>query len=104
MSAQREVNALRDKLERSGLTGISFDDVNYLRKCQRTLHRSATEGGAPNKVKARNRSRALSRIAEVCKRNGLHFYHQTEPRGCALYVAREPLTDQNYSSAGVACC
>lgn len=46
---------------------------------------------------------ALKRIAAVCQANGLHFYHQTDPRGCALYVAREPLTDQNYSSAGVAC-
>ena len=42
---------------------------------------------------------ALKRIAEVCRRNGLYFYHQTDPRGVALYVAREPLNDQNYSRA-----
>lgn len=40
---------------------------------------------------------ALRRVAEVCKRNGLHFYHQTDPRGCALYVSREPLTDSDYN-------
>ena len=40
---------------------------------------------------------ALRRVAEVCQRNGLHFYHQTDPRGCALYVAREPLTDTQYT-------
>ena len=45
---------------------------------------------------------ALKRIAEVCKRNGLHFYHQGDPRGCALYVSNEPLPDNNYTH-GVAC-
>lgn len=47
---------------------------------------------------------ALKRIKAVCNLAGLHFYYQTDPRGCALYVSREPLTDQNYSSLGVPCC
>lgn len=46
---------------------------------------------------------ALRRVAEVCKRLGAHFYHQTDPRGCALYVDVKPLLDHNYSN-GVACC
>lgn len=46
---------------------------------------------------------ALRRIADVCKRNGLHFYHQTDPRGCALYVSNEPMPDHDYTR-GVACC
>ena len=43
---------------------------------------------------------ALHRIAEVCKRNGLEFYRQGDPRGCSLYVARAGtgLTSSNYSS------
>lgn len=45
---------------------------------------------------------ALKRIAEICKRNGLYFYHQTDPRGCALYVHNNPLTAQNYTN-GVPC-
>lgn len=40
---------------------------------------------------------ALRRVAIVCKANGLHFYHQTDPRGCALYVSREPITDTDYT-------
>lgn len=47
---------------------------------------------------------ALKRIAATCQAHGLHYFHQTDPRGCALYVAREPLTDTNYSSRGIACC
>lgn len=49
---------------------------------------------------------ALKRVADVCARYGLAFYHQTDPRGCALYVARADagMTDSNYSSVGVAVC
>lgn len=49
-------------------------------------------------------SGALRAVKRVCEENGLHFYHQTDPRGCALYVSNEPLDDQNYSSRGVAIC
>lgn len=47
---------------------------------------------------------AIRRVADVCARNGLHYFVQTDPRGCSLYVAGEVLTDVNYSSAGVPCC
>lgn len=46
---------------------------------------------------------ALKRIAEVCKRNGLHYFYQTDPRGCALYVSNAPLSDSAYTN-GIACC
>lgn len=46
---------------------------------------------------------ALTRVEQVCKAAGLHYYHQTDPRGCALYVSAEPLTDQNYSTRGIPC-
>lgn len=114
--------------------GISFDDANTLRRAERTLHTWAEqECGAGNDNASWSIERdettnkpfrcvyphsgtmtrtpiadreagALKRVAKVCEANGLHFYHQTDPRGCALYVSREPLTDQNYSSRGVACC
>ena len=45
---------------------------------------------------------ALRRVRDVCERNGLHFYHQTDPRGCSLYVDREPLPDNNYTR-GISC-
>lgn len=58
----------------------------------------------PERVRIPDREAgALRRVAEVCKRNGLHFYHQTDPRGCALYVDAKPLTESAYSN-GVACC
>jgi len=45
---------------------------------------------------------ALRRVAKVCQEAGLHFYHQTDPRGCQLYVAAFPLDHSNYDR-GVAC-
>lgn len=60
-------------------------------------------GGKVHREPARDMERgALKRIAATCKAFGLHYYHQSDPRGCALYVAGEPLTDQNYSSNGIA--
>ena len=40
----------------------------------------------------------LKRIATLCKELNLHFFYQSDPRGCALYVAKEPLTDTNYTN------
>lgn len=61
-------------------------------------------------------TRALKRVKKVCERGYLNFYHQTDPRGCALYVTKrkagrrpeeveslEQLTDSNYTR-GFACC
>lgn len=46
---------------------------------------------------------ALKRIAEICQRNALHYFHQTDPRGCSLYVSNAPLSDSAYTN-GIACC
>ena len=105
--------------------------ANTLRRAQLTLHRWAElECGDGNKCIERDektdkpfmlyvyrsgafadrrdpipdRERgALKRVAEVCKELGLFYYHQTDPRGCALYVSREPLSAEDYSR-GVAVC
>lgn len=62
--------------------------------------------GAPNRLTPADRRAGYQCDAcadRACRDHGLHYYHQTDPRGCALYVSAEPLTDQNYSNA-VACC
>ena len=48
-------------------------------------------------------SGALRRVAAICQAHGLHFYRQTDPRGCALYVDSQPISDSDYNRA-VACC
>ena len=44
---------------------------------------------------------ALRRVKAICERVGAHYYHQGDPRGCALYVSKEPI---NGSNRGIACC
>lgn len=63
-------------------------------------------GGPPVRTRTPDRERgALRRVAAVCERLGLGYYHQTDPRGCALYVTRlgAGMDDTNYSSTGVPC-
>lgn len=40
---------------------------------------------------------AEKRIARVCEENRLYWFRQSDPRGAALYVSREPLNDSNYN-------
>jgi hypothetical protein len=46
---------------------------------------------------------ALKRVHEMAQRLGFYYFHQTDPRGCALYISEEPLTDSDYNR-GIACC
>ncbi len=40
---------------------------------------------------------ALKRITAICERLGLHYYHQTDPRGLPLYVAAKPILGNDYN-------
>ena len=46
---------------------------------------------------------ALRRVKDVCDRNGLFFYHQTDPRGCALYVSDDASKFTDSRNDGIAC-
>ena len=133
MSARQATNALQHSIFTRCAVSLSFDDANTLRRAELTLQRWGEQecgdgndycswsierdeitqvpyfctyphNGPMRRYRIADKERgALKRIAEVCKRNGMHFFHQTDPRGCALYVSHEPLTDSEYSR-GVACC
>lgn len=61
-------------------------------------------GGAVYRVRVNDKeTAALKRVMRVCSANGLHFYHQTDPRGCSLYVSRVSINGTNYSGAGFPC-
>ena len=118
--------------QRDAIPQLTQDHARTLRRAQMTLHRWAEEecngtiqrpdecGGKPVRMFPHahvkgwtgsgnyypipdREAGALRRVAEVCAAAGLHYYNQTDPRGCALFVSTEPLTDQNYSTAGIAC-
>ena len=132
MTARDATYRLMQQLGARGIS-LSFDEVNTLRRAQITLHRWAelecgdgndyaswaierdeTTGHAlmvtyPHQGNVRRRriadkeTGALRRIKAICSKWGIYFYHQTDPRGCALYVSNEPLPDHNYTR-GVAIC
>lgn len=132
MSARQATYELMHSLSTRGIN-LSFDEANTLRRAQMTLHRWAElecgdgndyaswaierdeQTGVPYLVtyphdgKTRQHripdreAGALRRVKAICSKWGIYFYHQTDPRGCALYVSNEPLPDHNYNR-GVACC
>lgn len=128
---QKNNSTARDIERRTGVT-VTLDDAATLRRASLTLTRWAelecgdgndyaswaierdeTTGvpymvtyphtGASRRRRIPDREAgALRRVRAVCERVRLHWYHQTDPRGCALYVAAEPLTASDYSGRGVA--
>ena len=57
------------------------------------------EGGVSTTRRIPDReTSALKRVAAICQEHGaLFFYHQTDPRGAALYLSSEPLDHQTYT-------
>jgi len=116
-----------------GIPAITFEDANTLRRAQITLHRWAElecgygndyrswaierdeqtgiaymatypHDGTRSAYRIPDRERgALARVAAVCARYGAFYYHQTDPRGCALYVSSKPIPDNDYNRQAVAC-
>ena len=130
MSASQATQLLMRRLHDNAIPA-SWDDANTLRRAQITLSRwseqvcgggndyfswsiERDEHGLPYRcVYHRNgemrrsliadkEAAALRRVARICKALGCHFHHQTNPRWCALYVCKEPMSASDYSR-GVAC-
>ena len=131
MNAYKETHKIQEAISKRLNVAISFDDARTLRRAGMTLHRwSELECGDgndyaswsierdaetnkpylctyPHEGKSRRRpipdreTGALKRVHKLCVVLGLKYYHQTDPRGCSLYVSTENLTDQNYNN-GVA--
>ena len=117
--------ALSARLNARGIPAAT-DQADKLRRAEMTLHRWAEgecgdgndraswcivrdedgktyremhpHNGKSYRVRIRDlETGALNRVREVCESLGAHFYHQGDPRGCALYVDAEPLTDTAYT-------
>jgi hypothetical protein len=132
MTVATETAQLRDRLMRAGIN-LSVDEVDTLRRAERTLqrwgeglcgaggyayswsierdentgipyrHNYYSTGNTTMWRIADRETGALKRVAAICAKAGIYYYHQTDPRGCSLYVSVEPLTDSDYTR-GIACC
>jgi len=78
-------------IERDETTGIPYRVT--------TIH----ESGMNVRTRIADREKfALRQVAAICKANGLYYYHQSDCRGCSLYIGKELLTSSTYPN-GVAC-
>jgi len=132
MNATSKTYELLYRLEKSGIQA-SFEQAETLRRAELTLqHWAEKECGTGNDYNSWNITRdeetgtpymevhpntgksyrykiadkekgALKRVQSVCNELGIYYFHQTDPRGCALYVAKEPLPANNYTR-GISCC
>ncbi len=116
---------LRFKLNQRRIDA-TLEQCNILRLAEKTLHRWAelecgTDHGCIERDESTGKSYwlnamtgsrypiadresgALKRVDKMCKELGIHYYHQNDPRGVALYVSRRKLTDRNYTD-GLAVC
>lgn len=126
MTARSKTYEVMHNLERAGIK-LSFTQANDLRRAALTLHRWAEQecgdgdnykswaierdeqtgkpymavyphNGDSHRYVIADRERGdLKRVEAICKASGLHFYHQTDPRGAALRISREPMTDSDYT-------
>lgn len=116
-----------------GNLGLHQPEIDTLLRCQRTLHtwaehecngdieRDETTGKTSRVLIDRIGERcghyripdretgALKRATAIAEAHGLTFYHQTDPRGCALYLLRpgdvpEGKDPGAYYSHGIAVC
>lgn len=121
MKASAKTYELLYKAARYGID-LCYDDMNTLRRASLTLsswgemecnfwidRETVTgkiylqdENGRRRRISDRETG-AINRVKEVCNRNGIYFYHQTDPRGAALYIAKEPINSQNYSQFFAVC-
>jgi hypothetical protein len=130
MNATKSDYILRDRLAHAGIAA-SLEDARILRLAELTLHRWHEQEcgdsndyqswsnevdddgkawrvvyqhtGKSSRYRIPNReSGARKRVAALCARLGLYFYVQTDPRGAALYISREPFAEFDYSR-GVCC-
>jgi hypothetical protein len=131
-SAYQKDSELRDRLNRVGIPA-TIEDARALRRAELALQRWGEQEcgdgnghaswaierdestGKPYRVvyphdgKSRRypipdrEQGAIKRVRAICARLGCHYFHQTDPRGCALYVSAEPLKDTDYSR-GTGCC
>ena len=131
-TASQQTSEIQARMQRRGIV-LAFAEINTLRRAEITLQRWAEqecgdsndfaswaierdeETGIPYRVTyphkggtrryrvADKEAGALKRVKAICAAHNLHFFHQTDPRGCALYISTEPMTDSNYSNGFAVC-
>lgn len=113
---REEYNQRRERVSKE--FGIDKNSYNRLRRSAEGLTRAdtnyanGTTGGEPkysgNKIvneyteknHRKDTDEAFKKIASMAKKMGLHYYHQSDPRGASLYVSKKRMSQENYNREG----
>jgi hypothetical protein len=76
-----------------------YEDLRY---CSRRLSTIDTQNCNGELTEDQEKGKTIAvykRINAILNPYDLHWYHQTDPRGAALYISTVELTQANYTSA-----
>lgn len=111
---REEYNRRRENISKE--MGLNKNEYNRLRRTSQALHR-ANEDSAMGSKEWRHRKdyynapyeekhykkdvgEAFKKAKTKALNKALHYYHQQDPRGTALYVSKERMKDTDYSTKG----
>lgn len=84
--------------------GLDKNKYNALRRVSHELSKHGEHEANTGESRARDMGKTFSKAEALRKKVGgkskLHFYHQRDPRGVALYIGKERMKPENYSSKG----
>jgi|SRR5665213_1293051 len=105
-SEREEYNIMRDKA--CAQLGITKSQYNAFRRLAERLTVTDTQycngeypyAEADGEFRYDHKASAIYDAIEA-KLGGLHYYHQSDPRGRSLYVSKEPMDSDSYTSGVV---
>ena len=84
--------------------GVDKNKYNAFRRASHGLTKADTDYANYGDEKKHHTEsvKHLAKAGALAKKAGLHIYHQSDPRGVALYLAKKRMKDTSYSSEGKA--
>lgn len=105
---REDYNKHREHVSRE--VGLDKNKYNALRRVSHGLHKTS-EASANGEIEEKGYMKEVGKHfskAEALRKKihgkdakkKMHYYHQTDPRGTALYASKERMNQMNYNSKG----
>lgn len=100
--AREDYNRHREHVGRE--LGFDKNKYNALRRVSHELSKHGEHEANTGEDRTRDIGKTFSKAEALRKKLGgkkkMHFYHQTDPRGVALYVGKNRMSPSDYNSKG----
>lgn len=95
-------NKMREMAGKS--LGLTKNQYNALRRVSHELSRHGEHEANTGESRSKEMGKAFQKAEKVRKKLGgkhsIHFYHQTDPRGVALYASKKRMSRSRYNTEG----